>query len=67
MTPGKNESTVFVIAQKLLALNFAAIHTSSSVRATTRAIAHALTRLAENPELVGPLKGEIDKNIATNG
>nr|VWO96212.1 Cytochrome P450 51 [Ganoderma boninense] len=56
----KNE-TVFAIAQRLLTLNFAAIHTSSNT------ITHALTRLAEDPELVGPLRDEIEKSIAADG
>ncbi|PIL30270.1 cytochrome P450 [Ganoderma sinense ZZ0214-1] len=56
----KNES-VFAIAQRLLTLNFAAIHTSSNT------ITHALTHLAEEPELVEPLRDEIEKSIAADG
>ncbi|KAM5535260.1 hypothetical protein V8D89_011066 [Ganoderma adspersum] len=56
----KNE-TVFTIAQRLLSINFAAIHTSSNT------ITHALTRLAEQPELLGPLRDEIEKSISADG
>ncbi|KAM5541320.1 hypothetical protein V8D89_004874 [Ganoderma adspersum] len=56
----KNES-VFTIAQRLLTLNFAAIHTSSNT------ITHALNRLAEHPELLAPLREEIETSISADG
>ncbi|PIL27970.1 cytochrome P450 [Ganoderma sinense ZZ0214-1] len=52
---------VFTIVQRLMTVNFAAIHTSSNT------ITHALTRLAEQPELLTPLRDEIEGSIAADG
>ncbi|KAI1787002.1 cytochrome P450 [Ganoderma leucocontextum] len=53
--------TVFVIAQRLLGLNFAAIHTSSNT------ITHVLYHLAEKPDLLKPLREEIEASISADG
>ncbi|KAI1786994.1 cytochrome P450 [Ganoderma leucocontextum] len=53
--------TVFVIAQRLLTLNFAAIHTSSNT------ITHVLYHLAEKPDLLKPLREEIQASISADG
>ncbi|PIL30234.1 cytochrome P450 [Ganoderma sinense ZZ0214-1] len=59
-----NNDTVSTIAQRVLGLNFAAIHTTSVLFQTAT---HALTRLAEHPELLAPLRDEIEKSIAAEG
>ncbi|PIL27965.1 cytochrome P450 [Ganoderma sinense ZZ0214-1] len=55
-----NNDTISTIAQRVLGLNFAAIHTTSTVT-------HMLTRLAEHPELLAPLRDEIEESIAAEG
>ncbi|KAM5541332.1 hypothetical protein V8D89_004886 [Ganoderma adspersum] len=52
---------VSIITQRLLILNFAAIHTSSHV------VSHVLYHLAENPELLPPLREEIQACISSDG
>ncbi|PIL27969.1 cytochrome P450 [Ganoderma sinense ZZ0214-1] len=56
-----NNDTISTIAQRVLGMNFAAIHTTSVT------VTHALTRLAEQPELLAPLRDEIEKSIAAEG
>ncbi|TBU22273.1 cytochrome P450 [Dichomitus squalens] len=56
----KQESDADIV-ERLLLLNLAAIHTSSS------SIAHVLYHLAEQPELLGPLREEIESSIDAEG
>ncbi|PIL25700.1 cytochrome P450 [Ganoderma sinense ZZ0214-1] len=55
--------TLTVITQRVLLLNFASIHT------TTSTLAHMIYHIAEKPELlqVVPLREEIEATIATDG
>ncbi|KAM5541327.1 hypothetical protein V8D89_004881 [Ganoderma adspersum] len=56
----KGESA-FVITQRMLMVNFASIHTSSHT------IMHVLYHLAEDPELLQPLREEIQACISSDG
>ncbi|EJF60423.1 cytochrome P450 [Dichomitus squalens LYAD-421 SS1] len=56
----KHETDVEIV-ERLLLLNLAAIHTSSS------SIAHVLYHLAEQPELLSPLREEIEASIDADG
>ncbi|KAH9066646.1 cytochrome P450 [Lactarius vividus] len=49
------------LAQRLLVVNFAAIHT------TSRAFTHALYRLLSNPEHIEPLRHEVETAVAEEG
>ncbi|PIL30244.1 cytochrome P450 [Ganoderma sinense ZZ0214-1] len=53
--------TASTITQRLFVFNFAAIGTSSNI------MAHALYRLAENPDLVGALREEVQACISDDG
>jgi hypothetical protein len=68
--------TVYQLTQRILAINFAAIHTSSMVSFeitnvhTLRAwqgFTHALYFLAEHPEYIKPLREEIENVIEEEG
>ncbi|KAM5540999.1 hypothetical protein V8D89_005310 [Ganoderma adspersum] len=56
----KSESTT-VITQRVLFLNFASIHTTSSN------LTHVIYHLAEKPHLLVPLREEIEATIAADG
>ncbi|KAJ3478571.1 hypothetical protein NLI96_g9660 [Meripilus lineatus] len=55
------EQEVPAIVQRILAINFAAIHTSSM------SFAHALYHLAQNPQYILPLREEVEKVVAEEG
>ncbi|OBZ73434.1 Ent-kaurene oxidase [Grifola frondosa] len=55
------ERTVRALVLRILAANFAAIHSSSMT------FTQALYYLAANPEFVGPLREEVDAIISTDG
>ncbi|KAF8555102.1 cytochrome P450 [Imleria badia] len=55
------ESTVEFLANRMLVINFVAIHTSSF------SFTHALLYLAANPEYIQPLRREIKSVIETEG
>nr|VWO96362.1 Tea4 [Ganoderma boninense] len=56
----KGESAT-VITQRVLHLNFASIHTTSST------LTHVIYHIAEKPDLLVPLREEIEVNIAADG
>jgi hypothetical protein len=70
--------TIYQLTQRILAINFAAIHTSSMVSVffnitdvnmlrARQAFTHALYFLAEHPEYTEPLREEIEAVIEKEG
>ncbi|KAJ3478574.1 hypothetical protein NLI96_g9659 [Meripilus lineatus] len=55
------EREIPALVQRILAINFAAIHTSSM------SFAHALYHLAQNPEYALPLRQEVESVVAEEG
>ncbi|KAI1787001.1 cytochrome P450 [Ganoderma leucocontextum] len=53
--------TVFVIAQRLLIINLAALSTTTSI------LSHVIYHLAEKPDLLQPLREEIEASISVDG
>ncbi|KAL5483395.1 hypothetical protein ACEPAI_8626 [Sanghuangporus weigelae] len=59
--PEGEQRTVLALTQRVLALNFTAIHTSSM------SFAHALLHLAARPEYIVPLREEVEHVIQSEG
>ncbi|RDX53553.1 cytochrome P450 [Lentinus brumalis] len=53
--------TEYQMAERIMGVNFAAIHTSSS------SISHALLHLAAEPQYIQPLRDEVEAIVATEG
>ncbi|RPD62663.1 cytochrome P450 [Lentinus tigrinus ALCF2SS1-7] len=51
----------YQIAERIMVMNFAAIHTSSN------SISHALLHLAEEPKYIQPLRDEVEAVVAAEG